>query len=608
MAQAVEEEKGHANGSDDFTQDGTVDLKGNPVLRSKTGKWRACSFVVGYEVFERMAYYGIATNLVLYLTTKLHEGTVTSSNNVTNWGGTVWLTPILGAYIADAYLGRYWTFVIASAIYLMGMILLTLAVSIPALRPPECRGAKDCNQHATALQEGIFYCALYVVAIGTGGTKPNISTIGADQFDEFEPKERKQKLSFFNWWMFSIFFGTLFSNTFLVYIQDNVGFTLGYALPSVGLAISVIVFLFGTPLYRHKMPTGSPMTTIARVFVAAARKRKLTVPNDPKELYELSLDEYSKLGKFRVDYSPSYRFLDKAAVKTGQTSPWMLSTVTQIEETKRMVKMLPILIATFIPSTLLAQTHTLFVKQGTLLDRKIGNFTIRPANLAAFVTISMLISIVLYDRLFVPFIRKYTKNPRGITLLQRLTIGLLVHMMIMVTASLAERRRLSVAREHGIVGKKQVVPLSIFILLPQFALTGVADCFAEVAKLEFFYDQAPEGMKSLGTSYFTSSLGVGNFLSSFLLTTVADISKKHGNGWILDNLNLSHLDYYYAFFAVLGFINFLIFLVIAKHYVYNVDVKESDLEMRKTIDSIPSNDAKQELEGSNTDEVYRNQK
>lgn len=76
-------------------------------------------FVAGYEIFERMAYYGIATNLVLYLSNKLHEGTVQSSTNVTNWVGTVWMTPILGAYIADAHLGRYRTFVISSAIYLM---------------------------------------------------------------------------------------------------------------------------------------------------------------------------------------------------------------------------------------------------------------------------------------------------------------------------------------------------------------------------------------------------------------------------------------------------------------------------------------------------------
>ena len=66
-----------------------------------------------------MAYYGIAANLVLYLTDKLHEGTVASSNNVTNWVGTVWMTPLLGAYIADSYLGRYWTFMIASVIYLV---------------------------------------------------------------------------------------------------------------------------------------------------------------------------------------------------------------------------------------------------------------------------------------------------------------------------------------------------------------------------------------------------------------------------------------------------------------------------------------------------------
>ena len=74
---------------------------------------------VGYEVFERMAYYGIASNLVLYLKRELHEGTVKSANNVTNWVGTVWMAPILGAYIADAHLGRYWTFVIASGIYLL---------------------------------------------------------------------------------------------------------------------------------------------------------------------------------------------------------------------------------------------------------------------------------------------------------------------------------------------------------------------------------------------------------------------------------------------------------------------------------------------------------
>ncbi|XVF38508.1 hypothetical protein REPUB_Repub20aG0108000 [Reevesia pubescens] len=564
-------------GIDDYTQDGTVDLKGNPVRRSQRGGWRACSFVVVYEIFERMAYYGISSNLVLYLTRKLHQGTVKSANNVTNWVGTIWMTPILGAYIADAHLGRYWTFVIASVIYISGMTLLTLSVSVPGLKPPRCHEAnvEDCKK-ASTLELAVFFGALYTLAIGTGGTKPNISTIGADQFDDFHPKEKAHKLSFFNWWMFSIFFGTLFANTVLVYIQDTVGWTLGYGLPTLGLVISVLIFLAGTPFYRHKVPAGSPFTRMALVIVAAIRKWKVPLPSDSKELYELDLEEYAKKGKFRIDSTPTLRFLNKAAVKTGSTDPWMLCSVTQVEETKQMLRMIPILIATFVPSTMIAQINTLFVKQGTTLDRHMGSFKIPPASLAGFVTISMLVCVVVYDRVFVPILQKWTKNPRGITLLQRMGIGLVFHIIIMIIASLTERYRLNVAREHDLVENGGQLPLTIFILLPQFVLMGTADAFLEVAKIEFFYDQAPESMKSLGISYSTTSLGIGNFLSSFLLSTVSHITRKHGHqGWILNNLNKSHLDYYYAFFAILNFLNFIFFLIVIKFYVYKTEVSDS---------------------------------
>ena len=271
------------------------------------------------------------------------------------------------------------------------------------------------------------------------------------------------------------------------------------------------------------------------------------------------------------------RFFNKAAVKTGSTNPWMLCSVTQVEETKQMLAMIPILVAMFVPSTMVAQINTLFVKQGTTLDRAIGSsFKIPPASLTGFVTLSMLICVVLYDRYFVKITRRWTKNPRGITLLQRMGIGLVIHIIIMVIASFTERYRLSVAKDHGIVEKGQQVPLTIFIMLPQFVLMGTADAFLEVAKIEFFYDQAPESMKSLGTSYSMTTLGVGNFLSSFLLSTVSDITKRHGHkGWILNNLNVCHLDYYYAFFAILNVLNFVFFLVMAKFYVYKTEVSNS---------------------------------
>lgn len=226
----------------------------------------------------------------------------------------------------------------------------------------------------------------------------------------------------------------------------------------------------------------------------------------------------------------------------------------------------------FIPCTMIAQINTLFVKQGATLERRIGShFEIPPASLSAFVTISMLIMVPLYDRCFMKITKAWTKNPRGITLLQRIGIGLVLHIVTMTTALIVERIRLSVARSQGLVQSGGQVPVSIFILLPQFVLMGVADAFLVPGEIEFFYDQAPESMKSLGTSYSLTAYGVGNYLSSFLLAIVSDITKRHGKGWVLNNLNASHLDRYYGFLAVLCVLNFIVFLYFSKMYTYKAE-------------------------------------
>ncbi|CAI8601845.1 unnamed protein product [Vicia faba] len=563
----------------DYTQDGSMDLKGKPVLRSKTGGWKACSFLVVYGIFERVAYYGISSNLILYLTKKLHQGTVTSSNIVNNWVGTVFITPILGAYVADVHLGRYWTFVISSLIYLSGMCLLTLSVTLSCLKPPKCHemDVTKCEE-ASTLQLVVFYVALYVIAVGTGGTKPNISTIGADQFDDFYPKEKGLKLSFFNWWMSCIVMGSLFAFTIIVYIQDNVSWSLGYALQTIGFAISIITFLAGTPFYRHKLISGSPIISIAKVIVAAIRKWSVIVPQDPKELYELSLEEYTKKGKFKIDPTTTFRFLNKACVDTGSSTSneWKICPITQVEETKQILTLIPIWVATFIPSAMIAQMNTLFVKQGTTLDRAIGNFNIPPSSLNAITILTMIITYILYERYFVRIMQKLTKNPRGITLLQRMSIGFIIHIVIMIVAYMAEKHRLCVAKEYGVIENGGQVPLSIFVLAPQFVLMGIAEALLEGAKIEYFYDQAPESMKSLGASYSLTTTGIGSFLSVSLLSTVSHITKKHSRqGWILNNLNASHLDYYYAFLAILNVLNFIFFMTVSKSYVYRAEVSDS---------------------------------
>ncbi|KAJ4710205.1 protein NRT1/ PTR FAMILY 8.3-like [Melia azedarach] len=246
-----------------YTGDGSVDINGKPILKPKTGNWKACAFILGTECCERLAYYGIAYNLVSYLTNKLHEGNVSAARNVTNWKGTCFLTPLIGAIIADAYWGKYWTIAAFSTIYFIGMCTLTLSASIPALKPVECEGS----------------------------------------FDDTDPRERVKKGSFFNWFYFCINIGALISSSILVWIQENAGWGLGFGIPSLFMGIAIISFFSATPLYRFQRPGGSPITRICQVLVASFRKWNLEVPRDSSLLYETQGKISAIEGSRKIEHS-----------------------------------------------------------------------------------------------------------------------------------------------------------------------------------------------------------------------------------------------------------------------------------------------------------------
>ncbi|KAH7525028.1 hypothetical protein FEM48_Zijuj06G0181600 [Ziziphus jujuba var. spinosa] len=99
--------------------DGVVDYKGHRVLRSESGGWRSAGFIISVEMVERLAYYGTSLNLISFLTGPLGQSTATAAENVNAWSGTAALLPLLGAFVADSFLGRYRTIVLASLLYVM---------------------------------------------------------------------------------------------------------------------------------------------------------------------------------------------------------------------------------------------------------------------------------------------------------------------------------------------------------------------------------------------------------------------------------------------------------------------------------------------------------
>lgn len=209
----------------------------------------------------------------------------------------------------------------------------------------------------------------------------------------------------------------------------------------------------------------------------------------------------------------------------------------------------------------------------------------------------MLISIPIYDRVLVPLVRRRTGNPRGITLLQRLGIGCALQVLVVACAYLVEVRRMRVIRDSSVHGPHDTVPMSVFWMLPQYVLLGVGDVFNSVGILEFFYDQSPEGMQSLGTTFFTSGLGVGNFLNSLLVTLVDRATRGSGRrkSWIGDNLNDSHLDYYYVFLLLLTLANMALFVWVAMRYKYKREFLEDNGAMETETEMVAAGKAKADL-------------
>ncbi|KAM2811799.1 hypothetical protein COP1_044399 [Malus domestica] len=372
------------------------------------------------------------------------------------WDGTASLVTLLGAFVADSFLGRYRTIVFASLLYILGLGLLTLSAVLPS---------SDIQV--------VFFFSLYLVAVAQGGHKPCVQAFGADQFDVSDPEDCKAKSSFFNWWYFGICAGTSMTLTVLTYIQDNLGWGLGFGIPCIVMVFALLLFLLGTRTYRYssKGDEESPFVRIGKVFVAALRNWRTTP-------LAVTSQEESR-GTLPHESSEQFKFLNKA-----------LLAPDDLKENRRVCTIV-----------------------GT---------------------------------------------------------GMFISIISMVIAALAEMKRLKTAKDYGLLDTPSAtVPMSVWWLVPQYLLAGLADFFTMVGLQEFFYDQVPNELRSVGLALYLSIFGVGSFLSSFLISAIDDVTGLEGeSSWFSNNLNRAHLDYFYWLLGGISVVQLLIYLYFAKSYSY----------------------------------------
>ncbi|XP_074272793.1 protein NRT1/ PTR FAMILY 7.3-like [Silene latifolia] len=557
------------------TLDGSVDRHGNPAIRSQTGRWGLGILILVNQGLATLAFFGVGVNLVLYLTRVLGQNNADAANNVSKWTGTVYLFSLLGAFLSDSYWGRYKSCAIFQAIFTLGLGLMSLSSYLFLLKPRGCGDEQTpCNSHSSN-HVALFYLSIYMVALGYGGYQPNIATLGADQFDDEDPKERSSKISFFSYFYLALNLGSLFSNTILGYFEDGGEWTIGFWASAASALIGLLLFLSGTPFYRHFKPRGNPLSRFCKVFVAAIRKWNAHVPQDDDDdesgLYELDAKAYSKTGAQRISHTDGFRFLDKAAVitvsdKKNTNSRWHLCTVTQIEEVKCILRLIPIWLCTILYSVVFTQMASLFVEQGAAMKTNIGRFHIPPASMSSFDILSVAAFIFIYRRVVHPLVARVRKKEP--TELQRMGIGLIIAILAMVASGIVEVFRLKYATENC-KSCQYRSSLTIFWQIPQYMLVGASEVFMYVGQLEFFNGQAPEGLKSFGSALCMMSMSLGNYVSSIIVTIVMKISSGSDMpGWIPGELNKGHLDRFFFLLAALTAIDFMVYLFFAKSYKY----------------------------------------
>ncbi|CAJ2661471.1 unnamed protein product [Trifolium pratense] len=534
-------------------------------------------FIIANEALARMASLGLLSNMILYLmgSYKLHLGQATQILLLFSAASN--FTPIVGAFVADPYLGRFLGVGLGSAVSFLGMTLLWLTAMIPAARPPACSHLTEGCKSATKGQMTMLLSAFSLMSIGNGGRSCSIA-FGADQVNRKDnPNNHRILEIFFSWYYAFTTISVIIALTGIVYIQDHLGWKIGFGVPAALMLLSTLLFFLASPLYVKVTRRTSLFTGFAQVTVAAYKNRKLSLPpkNSPK-FYHHNKD--SDL----VVPTDKLRFLNKACVikeheqviapDGSAINPWRLCTVDQVEELKAIVRVIPLWSTGIMMSLNIGGSFGLL--QAKSLDRHItSHFEVPAGSFSVIMVAALFICIVLYNRILIPLASKIRGKPIRISAKRRMGIGLLVSFLHLVTAATFETIRRKKAIKEGYLNDTHgVLKMSALWLAPQLCLGGIAEAFNGIGQNEFYYTEFPRTMSSVAASLSGLGMVAGNLVSSFVFITIENVtSRGEKEGWISDNINQGRFDKYYWVIAGFSALNLLYYLVCSWAYGPTVD-------------------------------------
>ncbi|XP_047335398.1 protein NRT1/ PTR FAMILY 1.2-like [Impatiens glandulifera] len=562
-----------------------TEMKEAPLLEqgyNKKGGFRTIPFIIANETFERVASIGMSLNMITYLMNQYHFEMMSASNLLYCWSTATNLFPLIGAYFSDSFVTRYWMIAYGCIFSFLGTVILWLTTMIPQLRPPPCvDSSNNCISPTTF--HFMFLCSSFLfMSIGAGGIRSASMAFGLDQLqDNAQSLNRKGAMeTYINWYSATSTLSVVIAMTFIVYIQDNLGWKIGFGVPLVLMFLSAISFFLASSLYVKSKPNSSLITGFIQVIVASFKKRNFPLPSNEKDLLY-----HHDINSILVVPSEKIRFLNKSCMmedrnedltpKGSASNPWSLCSVDQVEALKKLMMLIPLWSTGILLSVNFSQPSFPVLQAGSM-DRYITqNFQIPAATFSIFTIISLVSWLLVYDRILIPFASYILGRPARLNPITRMGLGIFLSFLSMVVAAYVEGVRRSVAIREGLVDNpKGMVPMSVFWLVPQYMLMGVAEALNMVAQTELYICELPKGLASIATNLSTISIGLGGVLASFIMTSIDGITKRGGNeSWVSSNINKGHYDYYHWVLAGLSLVNVFYFMVCSRHYYASTRMK-----------------------------------
>ncbi|KPP80338.1 solute carrier family 15 member 1-like [Scleropages formosus] len=357
-------------------------------------------FIVVNEFCERFSYYGMRAVLTLYFKNFLKWDEDLSTSIYHAFTALCYLTPILGAIIADSWLGKFKTIVYLSIVYTIGQVVMAIS-AITEITD----GNSDGKPDTLTIHVVLSMVGLFLIAFGTGGIKPCVAAFGGDQFQDHQEKQRS---TFFSIFYLSINAGSLLSTLITPIMKaQKCGtaeqcYPLAFGIPAALMFVALIVFIAGSSMYYKAEPQGNIILQVFKCIGFALKNRfKHRSSKYPKREHwmDWATEKYDKL---------------------------------LIAQVKMVLKVLFLYIPLPMFWALFDQQGSRWTFQTTTMDGSFGTLTIQPEHMQMVNPILILILVPIMDSLVYPLIKKCHLN---FTPLKRMTVGMFFAAMAFVAAA-----------------------------------------------------------------------------------------------------------------------------------------------------------------------------